>query len=325
MRAFLSFRNRLRRYALWFVQDELQKQSARAREEAASLGQQQALLREEIESLRQQQVLLREEIVNLIKNGAVDSANLGERISKLELILTEHPDVTVTNAGATLFGSPAVSVILPTWNRAGVVGAAIRSVQAQQFADWELIVVDDGSTDDTSTVMAAFEDDPRICYIKLPHAGQCVARNHGLNVAKGSLIAYLDSDNLWYPGFLAAAVPIFANQPEVDCAYGAMITDAHGPRVLFEPFDRERLMAGNFIDMSTFIHRRDLTDRYGGFDDKTSPLEDWDLVLRYTAHAPAYRVPVAAVRYRVTDDKRVSDTQAKGLPTEIIRRKSNLI
>jgi glycosyltransferase involved in cell wall biosynthesis len=169
---------------------------------------------------------------------------------------------------------------------------AIRSVQAQHFSDWELIVVDDGSADDTATVIASFATDTRIHYVTRPHAGQCAARNHGQSVANGSLFAYLDSDNLWYPGFLAAAVAVFAGRSDVDCLYGAMITDAHWGRILFEPFDRERLIAGNYIGMSTFIHRRALIDRFGGFDDELSALEDWDLILRYTAHAPAYRLCV---------------------------------
>jgi glycosyltransferase involved in cell wall biosynthesis len=164
--------------------------------------------------------------------------------------------------------------------------------------------------------------DSRIRYIRLPHLGQCNARNHAQSVAAGSLVAYLDSDNLWYPAFLAAAVATFAARSDVDCAYGAMIMDAHSwRRILFEPFDRERLLAGNYIDVSTFVHRRSMIDRFGGFDQELSPLEDWDLILRYTAHAPAYPLPVPAVRYRVMDDKRVSSTQPGDVVFKRIRSK----
>jgi hypothetical protein len=242
------------------------------------------------------------------------------RLDRLEFILTEHPAIAARGTRAPL-PSPAVSIIMPTWNRGGIVGAAIRSVQAQTFTDWELIVLDDGSADHTSDAVASFLPDPRIRYVRLPHAGQCVARNHGLGIANGALIAYLDSDNLWYPRFLAVAVAVFEHGPDIDCAYGALVTDTHGARIMLEPFDRDRLLAGNFIDMSTFVHRRQLVARFGGFDARTSPLEDWDLVLRYTNHAPACRLPVLAVRYREMDDIRVSDTQARHLPTETIRGK----
>ena len=256
------------------------------------------------------------------KNALLEQVDdLKARIDKLERLLTEHPDVAIRNIAAAAFASPAVSVIMPTWNRAGIVGAAIRSVQAQAFADWELIVVDDGSEDDTSDVVAGFAADPRIRYVRLPHAGQCLARNHGQSIANGSLIAYLDSDNLWYPHYLLAAVNLFIHRADVDCAYGAMVTDTHYPRILFEPFDRDRLMAGNFIDTSTFIHRRKLMDHYGGFDAKASPLEDWDLILRYTVNTPAYPLPVLAVRYREVDAIRVSDTQDKTQPLMTIQGK----
>jgi hypothetical protein len=233
---------------------------------------------------------------------------LGEGTTKLELLL-EHPDVLAASRSDIPFPSPVVTIVMPTWNRDWVVGAAIRSVQAQTFADWELVVVDDGSTDDTAAVMAAFHD-PRIRYVTRTHAGQCRARNHALALARGALIAYLDSDNVWYPGYLAAAVAVFAAKPAVDCLYGAMVTDAHyeGEHILFRPFDRERLIDGNYIGMSTFMHRRALIERYGTFDEELSTLEDWDLILRYTAHAPAYRLPALAVRYRVVDTTRVSVT-----------------
>lgn|SRR4051812_29872701 len=239
---------------------------------------------------------------------------LTRRLDDLALIFGEHPTMRAEQAAQHSFPSPAVSVILPTWNRAAFVGDAIRSVQAQSFADWELLVLDDGSTDDTASVMAGFAVDQRIRFEALPHAGQCVARNHGQAVARGAIIAYIDSDNLWYPGFLAAVVALLHARPDIDCTYGAMVSDIHQPRLVFEPFDRNLLLKGNFIDTSTFAHRRSLTERYGGFDSKASPVEDWDLVLRYTEHAPAFALPVPAVRYRSVDDQRVSDTQTKDQP-----------
>jgi glycosyltransferase involved in cell wall biosynthesis len=246
-----------------------------------------------------------------------------ERLDKLELLLTEHPEAA--SRSLQPFSSPVVTVIMPTWNRAGVIGAAIRSVQAQSHADWELIVIDDGSTDGTADIVGSLAaTDRRIRYQPQAHSGQCVARNHALRLARGALIAYLDSDNLWYPHFLAAAVALMAARPDVDCAYGAMITEWHHiaeHRILFEPYDRKRLLEGNYIGMSTFVHRRSLVDRYGGFDEGLSSLEDWDLILRYTSHAPAHCLPVLAVRYRVVDDIRVSETEPQDRASARVRAK----
>jgi Glycosyl transferase family 2 len=270
--------------------------------------------------ISRQQQLERERVDNAINDIRTGRIELSDRISKLELLFTEHPEVVMGELGTIHLSSPIVSVIMPTWNRAGIVGDAIRSVQAQYFADWELIVIDDGSSDETENVLASFAGDARIRYVKRSHAGPCIARNYGLSIARGSLVAYLDSDNLWYPGFLAAAVRVFVSRPDVDCAYGALISDVHKVRILFEPFDRERLLAANFIDMSTFIHRRSLIERFGDFDAKTSGVEDWDLVLRYTVHAPAYRIPVAAARYRVMDGLRVTDVLDAESPATIRRK-----
>jgi hypothetical protein len=296
-----NFLRRVRARSFQDIENELRAEIERLHGDIAGLHQTISLLREEISLGRAD------------CSARVDGlrAESSARVDKLELVLTEHPNVEATSFDAPSFPSPAVSIVMPTWNRGAVIGAAIRSVQAQQFSDWELIVVDDGSTDDTERVFASFATDVRIRTVTQAHGGQCEARNNALRLAKGALIAYLDSDNLWYPGYLAAAVAVFAAHPDVGCAYGAMITESHipGQRILFEPFDRDRLLNGNYIGMSPFIHRRSLFERYGGFDEELSALEDWDLILRYTADAPARRLPVPAVRYRVVDDKRVTVTQ----------------
>jgi glycosyltransferase involved in cell wall biosynthesis len=305
------------------LQEELTRDHAATQVRLAEIDNLMGTLREQVERDPQAHLAeiggaigeLRRELV-----GERDAAS--ERITKLELLL-EHPDVFAVSREESPFTSPVVSIVMPTWNRGRVIGAAIRSVQAQRFSDWELIVVDDGSTDDTAAVMSTFAQDTRIRYFRQEHAGQCKARNHGLTHARGRLIAYLDSDNVWYPGFLAAAAGAFAAKPETDCLYGAMVTDAHGEgeRVLFRPFDRDRLLAGNYIGTSTFMHRRELIARYGAWDEDLDMLEDWDLILRYTAHAPPYRLPALAVRYRVVDATRVSVTADPGPAAARIRAK----
>jgi hypothetical protein len=207
--------------------------------------------------------------------------------------------------------SPVVSIILPTWNRADIVVDAISSVQAQRFTDWELLIVDDGSSDNTRAAVAPYLSDTRIRYLYQAQTGASAARNRGLAEAKGALVAYIDSDNMWYPGYLNTAVAAFAADPTLDSAYGILVTDSHylgHTRLLWRPFDREQLLQGNFIDMNVFLHRRALIDRYGNFDVRLTRVNDWDLILRLTEHSPARALPVLAALYRRCDERRVTDT-----------------
>jgi glycosyltransferase involved in cell wall biosynthesis len=244
----------------------------------------------------------------------------------LERLLTESPVVRPPGAAQRVkqMPSPIVSVILPTRDRAHCIADAIASVQAQHFTDWELIIVDDGSLDDTASVVEPFLDDRRIHYVTQAASGSCAARNHGQRLARGGLIAYLDSDNVWYPGFLSAAVDTLAIEPTVGLVYGVLVTDVHqleATRLFWVPFDRGRLLETNFIDMNTIVHRRSLIEAYGNFDETIDRMDDWDLVLRYTEHAPARALPVLAARYRVRDDRRISTTVPYGPNFVAIKRK----
>ena len=107
---------------------------------------------------------------------------------------------------------PEVSIVLPTYNRADVLPRAIDSVLAQTFTDWELIIVDDGSTDDTASVVE--RGDPRIRFVRQANGGCYVARNHGLRVSTGKWITFLDSDDEWLPHYLALSTGFLAASPE---------------------------------------------------------------------------------------------------------------
>jgi glycosyltransferase involved in cell wall biosynthesis len=248
------------------------------------------------------------------------------RLSLLETLVTESYRPVSPRTAQFLRDnpSPIVSVILPTRDRARFVGEAIASVQAQSFADWELIIVDDGSTDDTAAAVAPYLADKRIRYVQQRAQGASAARNHGLMLARGTFIAYIDSDNFWYRHFLATAVNELASDPGTDLIYGALVTDAphlDGTRLMFVPFDRDLLMSANYIDMNVIVHRKSLVDRYGGFDEEVSRVNDWDLILRYTEQVPARPVPILAARYRVCDDIRLTVTQPFGPEVFKIKRK----
>lgn len=259
------------------------------------------------QALGEQQALLRR-----MQELQADHEAVRRQVSILERLLLKpprlepRPDRTSGNAAV-----PLVSVVLPTFNRAAFVGEAIASVQSQHFTDWELIVVDDGSNDDTAAAVRPFLADTRIRYVRKDHGGGASARNHGIKLARGSLIAYLDSDNLWYPEFLAAAVDVLEKNPSTDLAYAAVVTDWHDVpgRVLWVPFDRDKLLSGNFIDTSVMVHRKCAVERYGGWDERLNRLCDWDLALRYTEHAEAQAIPVLGAFYRSCDDQRISLTE----------------
>ncbi len=211
--------------------------------------------------------------------------------------------------------SPCVSVVLPTFNRAHFLPDAITSVQRQSFANWELIIVDDGSTDDTATVVAPFLADRRIKYVVQANAGGAAARNRVIQESGAPFIAYLDSDNVWYPDFLACAVDFLATASDVDMVYGALVSDQHGVGkggILWKPFDRDALLTANFLDTNVIVHRRTLVERHGPWDVGMKRLTDWDLTLRFTSEKPAHPLPVLAAFYRTCDDQRVSAIQPLG-------------
>ena len=107
---------------------------------------------------------------------------------------------------------PEVSVILPTYNRGWILKEAIDSVLAQDFRDFELIVVDDGSTDNTPQILDSYHQD--LMVVRQPNRGVSAARNRGIAAAGGGLIAFLDSDDLWLPRKLSSQVVFFNSNPE---------------------------------------------------------------------------------------------------------------
>jgi len=203
-----------------------------------------------------------------------------------------------------------VSVIIPTYNRAPYIAEAIRSVQAQAGANVEIIVADDGSTDNTAEVVGGLGD--TVICMSLPHSGQPAAtRNGGLRVATGRFIAFLDSDDLFLPNKLAVQVAAFESHPEAGFVYSNgyfFREDPHHPTgygldglptpsgdVLAD------LLRGNFVaSPCVALIRRSCLDVVGAFDDNPGlmAVEDYDLWLRLAARFPVIYVPetVAAIR-----------------------------
>jgi len=191
--------------------------------------------------------------------------------------------------------TPLVSVIIPTYNRADLVRRAVDSVLAQTFSDFELIVVDDGSTDRTQEVLAAVDD--RLVLITQPRAGVGAARNRGLRAARSPLIAFLDSDDYWRPEKLAVQVGFFEENPEIMICQTEEVWYRRGFRV--NPRTKHRKPSGDvflpslklcLISPSAVMMRRALFDQVGRFDESLPACEDYDLWLRVAAEYPVYLV-----------------------------------
>lgn len=202
-----------------------------------------------------------------------------------------------------------ISVIIPTYNRAAYIADAIRSVQAQTYSDVEIIVADDGSTDQTAEVVAGFGE--RVKYFSLPHRGQPAAtRNGGLHVAKGEFVAFLDSDDLYLPHKLALQLAAFERYPEVGVVYSNGHLFRDDPRqptgYILDGLPTPSgdvfpdLLRGNFLSTPIVLVRRACIEAVGVFDERPDffAVEDYDLWLRIAAQFPMVYIPgdVAAVR-----------------------------
>jgi glycosyltransferase involved in cell wall biosynthesis len=204
---------------------------------------------------------------------------------------------------------PTVSVVIPTWNRRKPLREAIGSVREQDWSDLEILVVDDGSTDGTAD--EAYGAGVRV--IRQENAGPSVARNRGIEEARGALVALLDSDDRWAKGKLAAQVPLF-DDPGVVLSYAReQAEDLTGRELHIRPKrlpsgDVLRpLLRGNFVPTSTVVVRRDAVREAGGFDAGMTHSEDWDLWLRLAARGRFAPAPEILSFYRLHDEQLISD------------------
>jgi glycosyltransferase involved in cell wall biosynthesis len=197
---------------------------------------------------------------------------------------------------------PTFSVIIPTYNRASEVVSALESVLAQTYSDFDVWVVDDGSTDKTAEALAPFG--AAINYVRTPNRGHAAARNRGIQDSRGRYTAFLDSDDRWYPEKLERVAGVAAKNPQVGLFYTDVVAvnatrerlwvqrapDADGNSYL-------RLLGGNFITISSAITSRKALERSGLFDETFRLSPDWDLWLRIARLFPVQRVPYAATEY----------------------------
>jgi glycosyltransferase involved in cell wall biosynthesis len=182
---------------------------------------------------------------------------------------------------------PLVSVIIPTYNRAGLVAEAVASVEAQTFRDLEILVVDDGSTDNTPDVLALLEG---VRVLRHPtRRGVAAARNLGAAAARGEWLAFLDSDDLWLPEKLARQMAYLEERPGLLLCQTDETWVRNGVRVN-KPASHRKVAGQIFLPSlarcmvspsAVVLHRRLLAD-HGGFDENLPAAEDYDLWLRLT-------------------------------------------
>ncbi len=224
--------------------------------------------------------------------------------------------------------SHLISIIMPAYNREDTIMAAITSVLAQTYSHFELVIVDDGSTDGTVQVVESFADD-RIRLIKGPgRSGVSEARNIGLRAAKGELIAYLDSDNTWQPEYLSAMVAALHKTPNAQAAYsGQYLYRGSHPEpfaIRFASFNKGLLENRNYIDLNCFMHSKHVFKKTGMFDTQLKRFVDWDLILKISSEFTIISVPVLLSNYfyELAENAITNDHSLNGY-IDIVREQHN--
>lgn len=234
-----------------------------------------------------------------------------------------------------------VSVILPTYNRAGYIKDAIESVLNQTYRNIELLIIDDGSTDNTQAVIEPYLKDNRIRYIRQENAGAAAARNRGLALRTGKYVAFIDSDDIWEKDKLEIQLAVMNSLPDVAIAFSdfsakgrdGLIEKSH-IRTYFTVLDTYKLsyddvfshrntlknsekvywgniyqtmIFGNIILTSTTLFRHEVFNSTGTFDTNYKTLEDYDLFLKLTKRFTAAFVDKPLICYRYSENQLSGD------------------
>jgi glycosyltransferase involved in cell wall biosynthesis len=210
---------------------------------------------------------------------------------------------------------PRVSVVIPTYNHARWVAQAVQSVAAQRFRDLEIIVVDDGSTDDTARIVR--QTGVPLRYVHQDNRGLSGARNTGVATARGDLVGFLDADDLWLPDKLGLQVQLLDACPRAALVYAdAVLFDEQARRPLGTHADRHAhpsgrilaaLLLDNPIPSPTPLVRRAALQAAGGFDETLRACEDWDMWIRLARRAEIHCIDRPLAVYRLHGDNMHGD------------------
>jgi glycosyltransferase involved in cell wall biosynthesis len=202
---------------------------------------------------------------------------------------------------------PTVSIIVPAYNAERTITETIESLLKQTFSDFELIIINDGSTDKTVEVVEAISD-PRIKVFSYENGGLPVARNRGMARATGEFLTFIDADDLWTPDKIESQVEALRSNPEAGVAYSwtAFINEKSEYLYAWEPLHYQGnvyrdLLYRNFISSgSNIMVRREYAAAAGEFDPTLKSVEDWDYYIRLAALCPFVVVPKYQILYRRT-------------------------
>ena len=221
---------------------------------------------------------------------------------------------------AKMKSNPTVSVVIPTYNRAHLIGRTIQSVLNQTYHDFEVIIVDDGSTDNTEEVVRSFKD-PRICYIRhKENRGAPFARNYGAKIANGEYISLLDSDDYYLPNKLTVQIDAFKSDSDAGLVYSNVLEERSNTkrRIKYDPktFESgylfEKIVSKSVhCRLPTWLIRREFFISIGGFDEKLPRLQDRDFIVRFSYRYKLLGVPEPVAVVVFHKGTRVSGASAK--------------
>lgn len=231
------------------------------------------------------------------------------------IIRSDTPDLTIAPC-------VDVSVIIPTYNRAFTIMSTLNSVLTQEGVHLEVIVVDDGSTDETKELLER-QDDPRIRYFRFNESqGAQIARNYGVRQAKAELITFLDSDDTFLPNSLYKRVEYFEDNPASECSYSnyeVRFVGRKGNYIKHATFSPDH-SEGKYENMlktlalaptSVLMARKKIFEGIGGMDIRLPSSQDDDIYLRFSKRGGLYCIPIEAMSFCMHDQSRVSSNLKK--------------
>ena len=200
---------------------------------------------------------------------------------------------------------PKISVIVPTYNRAAMLVGCIEGTLCQIMKDFELVIVSDGSTDETETIVKSYGD-PRIVFLEKENGGQASARNLGIGRARGKYIALCDDDDQYYPDHLLTLTNLLQASPEVALAYSDALWCYQDSSIKAEirysqDFDKKTLENYNYITPVNVLFRKSCLKKSGLFneDPALKGLEDWDFFMRLSDHYPLLHIRKVTAKYNL--------------------------
>jgi len=223
-----------------------------------------------------------------------------------------------TNMFST-FISPAVTIVITCYNYGHYLEGCLESVFSQTYQSFEIIVVDDGSTDNTTAIMSKYKNIKNINYIRQKNGGQANAKNRGIKESSGEFIAFLDADDLWREDKLEKQIPLFQDSSVGVVFSRSLFIDENGQKLEHQQLGKylqprsgwvsNDLYVDNFVPFSSSIIRRECLAVFSGFDESLEMGIDWDLWLRISTKYQFDFIDEPLLKYRVGHPGQMSKKQ----------------